>query len=59
VKPPYKPNKFKFNFDEEEFGRGESEFLGQMSIVQQNVMENYPRKVLLKGFYYNLYESDE
>ena len=30
VKPPFKPDYFTFNFDEEEFGRGESEFLMQI-----------------------------
>jgi serum/glucocorticoid-regulated kinase 2 len=27
IEPPFSPDMFKFNFDEEEFGKGEAEFL--------------------------------
>ena len=27
IDPPFKPDYFEFNFDEEEFGKGENEFL--------------------------------
>ena len=33
TKPPFTPDMFKFNFDEKEFGKGESEFLGRIRII--------------------------
>ncbi|CAD8163908.1 unnamed protein product [Paramecium pentaurelia] len=58
VKPPFKPDYFTFNFDEEEFGRGESEFLMQIKPLQQNLIENFPKEILLKNFYYNHNENN-
>ncbi|CAK70461.1 unnamed protein product (macronuclear) [Paramecium tetraurelia] len=53
IEPPFKPDCFAFNFDEEEFGKGEAEFLQYIKPLQQNVMENYPKDIILKNFYYN------
>jgi serum/glucocorticoid-regulated kinase 2 len=33
VAPPYCPDLFKFNFDENEFGKGEAEFLTRIRIL--------------------------
>ncbi|CAD8081527.1 unnamed protein product [Paramecium primaurelia] len=53
IDPPLKPDCFSFNFDEEEFGQGEAEFLQQIRPLQQNIMENFPKETILKNFYYN------
>ncbi|CAD8103316.1 unnamed protein product [Paramecium sonneborni] len=53
IDPPFRPDYFSFNFDEEEFGQGEAEFLQQIKPLQQNVMENFPKESILKNFYYN------
>ncbi|CAD8090358.1 unnamed protein product [Paramecium sonneborni] len=53
IDPPFKPDYFSFNFDEEEFGQGEAEFLQQIKPLQQNIMENFPKEIILKNFYYN------
>lgn len=43
VKPPFIPDPYNFNFDEEEFGQGEPEFLIAMRAIQQQQVENYPK----------------
>ncbi|CAD8070349.1 unnamed protein product [Paramecium primaurelia] len=53
IDPPFKPNYYSFNFDEEEFGQGDAEFLQQIKTLQQNIMENFPKETILKNFYYN------
>ncbi|CAD8205925.1 unnamed protein product [Paramecium octaurelia] len=53
IDPPFKPDCFSFNFDEEEFGQGEAEFLQSIKTLQQNIMENFPKETILKNFYYN------
>ncbi|CAD8068434.1 unnamed protein product [Paramecium sonneborni] len=53
IEPPFKPDFFSFNFDEEEFGKGENEFLSQIRPLQLNLLENFPKEILLKNFYYN------
>ncbi|KAM3129187.1 hypothetical protein pb186bvf_018742 [Paramecium bursaria] len=57
IDPPFKPDQFGFNFDEEEFGKGESEFLQSIRPLQQNVAENFPKDIILKNFYYDNSEA--
>ncbi|CAD8058949.1 unnamed protein product [Paramecium primaurelia] len=58
IDPPFKPDYFQFNFDEEEFGKGESEFLLQIKPLQLNLLENFPKEIFLKNFYYNQNENN-
>ncbi|CAD8089331.1 unnamed protein product [Paramecium sonneborni] len=53
IDPPFQPDYFQFNFDEEEFGKGENEFLSQIRPLQLNLLENFPKEIFLKNFYYN------
>ena len=34
VEPPFKPKRFSFNFDENEFSKGEKEFLSEINHLQ-------------------------
>jgi serum/glucocorticoid-regulated kinase 2 len=54
VKPPFAPDPYRFNFDEEEFGQGEKQFLTEMRAIQDQQAENHPRDVTLPEFYYQL-----
>lgn len=56
IRPPFCPDIYKFNFDENEFSKGESEFMTKIRRIQNTVNENYPRDVLMKDFYYNVNE---
>jgi serum/glucocorticoid-regulated kinase 2 len=52
MKPPFTPDPYKFNFDEEEFGQGEKQFLVDMRLIQEQQAENYPKECTLPEFYY-------
>ncbi|CAD8095078.1 unnamed protein product [Paramecium sonneborni] len=56
-KPPHSPDYFSFNFDEKEFGKGESEFLAFIKPLQQSMQENFPKETILKEFYYQKQEN--
>ncbi|CAD8093322.1 unnamed protein product [Paramecium sonneborni] len=58
VEPPFKPDHYSFNFDEEEFGQGEAQFLAFIKPLQQNISENFPKEIILKQFYYNTNEAN-
>ncbi|CAD8082549.1 unnamed protein product [Paramecium primaurelia] len=53
IRPPYIPDYFNLNFDEKEFGIGESEFLQFIKPLQKSMNENFPKEIILKEFYYN------
>ncbi|CAD8171299.1 unnamed protein product [Paramecium octaurelia] len=58
IEPPFKPDHYSFNFDEQEFGQGEPEFLAFIKPLQQNISENFPKEIILKQFYYNSNEAN-
>ncbi|CAD8163008.1 unnamed protein product [Paramecium octaurelia] len=58
IESPFKTDHYSFNFDEEEFGQGEAEFLAFIKPLQQNISENFPKEIILKQFYYNSNEAN-
>ncbi|CAD8064317.1 unnamed protein product [Paramecium primaurelia] len=54
IKPPYKPEPLQYNFDEEEFNKGDAEFRKQYNINLQKEYynENYGNYIL-QNFYYS------
>ncbi|CAD8055386.1 unnamed protein product [Paramecium primaurelia] len=54
VKPPYKPYPLKYNFDEDEFNKGDAEFRKQFQINLQKEFQNVDdANYLLDNFYYS------
>jgi serum/glucocorticoid-regulated kinase 2 len=43
IQPPYCPDLYRFNFDENEFGKGEAEFVANIRVLQGTIQENFPR----------------
>ncbi|CAD8071723.1 unnamed protein product [Paramecium sonneborni] len=54
LKTPYKPEPLKYNFDEEEFNKGDAEFRKQYQINLQKEFQNIDTaNYVLKNFYYS------
>ncbi|CAD8095638.1 unnamed protein product [Paramecium primaurelia] len=55
INPPYKPEPLKYNFDEEEFNKGDSEFRKQYAINLQKEYVNTDNNpnFILKNFYFS------
>ncbi|CAD8062320.1 unnamed protein product [Paramecium sonneborni] len=54
ITPPYKPYPLKYNFDEEEFNKGDAEFRKQFQINLQKEFQNVDTaNYLLDDFYYS------
>ncbi|CAD8069240.1 unnamed protein product [Paramecium sonneborni] len=60
VKPPYKPQPLQYNFDEEEFNKGDAEFRRQFQINLQKEFQNVDTaNYLLDDFYYSRDSGEE
>ncbi|CAD8067515.1 unnamed protein product [Paramecium sonneborni] len=54
IKPPYKPEPLKYNFDEEEFNKGDAEFRKQYNInLQKEYNNDNFANLILKNFYFS------
>ena len=42
IRPPFCPDIYKFNFDENEFSKGEEEFMIKIRMTQNTSRENHP-----------------
>ncbi|CAD8134349.1 unnamed protein product [Paramecium octaurelia] len=57
---PYKPEPLKYNFDEEEFNKGDAEFRKQFTLNMLNEFQNVDTaKYHLSNFYYQKVKQDE
>ncbi|CAK72296.1 unnamed protein product (macronuclear) [Paramecium tetraurelia] len=57
---PYKPEPLKYNFDEEEFNKGDAEFRKQFAINMTNEFQNVDAaKYQLQNFYYQKVKQEE
>ncbi|CAD8143598.1 unnamed protein product [Paramecium pentaurelia] len=57
---PYKPESLKYNFDEEEFNKGDAEFRKQFAINMLNEFQNVDTaKYQLSNFYYQRDQQEE
>lgn len=54
IKPPYSPEPLKYNFDEEEFNKGDVEFRKQYTLnLQKEYSPQDTQGLVLKNFYYS------